>query len=620
MCGIAGYSLQADVLPNKKRLENALQIMKHRGPDSSKCWYSDEAEVGLGHVRLSIVDPNARSNQPFFSEDKRYTLIFNGEIYNYLELREELEKKYQLHFSTSSDTEVLLKSYMVFGKKCLSRFQGMFAFALYDAREGELFLARDFVGQKPLVYSLYGGNFYFASEIPALFALADIPKSIDKGVLQFYLLDQFFHIPSPLCIFENISKLAPASFMRVKNGKIVEKKRYALLEKKKVKKKVSEDAFLYKKLEDLKPKDVPYASFLSGGVDSSFICNGLRFHHGGPIDVYTLCAASESRDSDFQRSKFVSSRLSLNQHVVKVQDLPVLSSVRETVEVLGEPYFHITSVFADSLLAQVKKKHRVIFTGAGGDEIYYGYDNLLFLLADCFFTFKKIVPRFLLKSLDTLTKGKYGEFLLSERKTFKKSYYLHTFRKNKNRFLGSFQDEKTLSKSLDVLVDDFASLVKWKSYIDLSYLFGLFYENSHSLIIQSDAVGMKNSIEVRALFLERDVIERAYSLPLHSKLSFSHLREGKKILRDSLCKYLPRSFVYAKKIGFGVHSQYISSVEKRYLPEIQVALKRFEKREVLETPCLKHLFSDFRKHFSLIMKLYALEIWFETFIDEKKEN
>ncbi len=614
MCWIAWVITHQQWTVTIDLLDQANKKMSHRWPDAQRIWVSENKRAWFSHVRLSIVDLDTRSDQPFCIDNGDFVIVFNGEIYNYLILKELLIREHNVQFTTTSDTEVLIYMYKHYGAECLQYLEWMFAFSIYDKKQESFFVARDFVGQKPLVYAIVDDNFYFASEIPALFALCpSLSKEINISVMQLYCIDNLFHIPGKYSIFSHIHKLEPASYLIIKNWQIVESHRYAVLDKNGPKHTTWEVPFLYDKLQSMKPKDIDYASFLSWGVDSSFVCSGLKKNSEKATDAYTLKIWPV--DEDFERSQYVAEKLDLNQHVINIDTFDMLASVKESIHILWEPYFHITSVFADHLLQHANQKHKVVFTGAWGDECYYGYNNLRFIFMDVFFACKKLLlPARLGNAINYVTKDAYKLFISSTVHTFKQNYFIHNLQKTATLFLDKSQIAAT-EKLILSLVDDFKKAVTYSSYIDFSYMFGLFIENMHSLVIQWDLVGMKNSIEMRSLFLEQKVIERAYTIPLYKKVSLWRPREGKEILRRQLVKLFWRKFLYAKKIWFGVEYDFKNQFSVKYQSLIYEKITALLQRKIFDPMIVEELMKDFSKNFWILMKFYSLEIWFEKFID-----
>lgn len=584
--------------------------MHHRGPDAESYWISEDATLWFGHVRLSIVDPDPRSTQPFSIDDGDYVMVFNGEIYNYRKLRALLEEHYSVSFITKSDTEVLLQMYKHFGRKLLDHIEGMFAFVIYDKKEDSVFVARDFAGQKPLVYIEHETWLFFASEIPGLFALCpDFEKVMDMEAIKIYMIGNFFHLPHHISFFQWVKKLENAGYLIIKNGKIVEKWRYTKLSPSQIHEPKDEIQFLDAILDEMRPSDVGFASFLSGGIDSSYICSVLKSHETTPTEAYTLKISENDRD--YSRSQYVAEKLDLRHHTIELSGFNSLQSVDETVKNLWEPYFHITSVYADKILQEAKKDHKVFFTWAGWDECYYGYDNILFILMEYYFRLERYIPQSVKHILDRITSKSYTPIIFWNRETFKQTYYTANYHK----ISWLFSDPTPPTKIIKTITDDISEFIHSDDYRDTSYMYGLFLENLHSLTIQWDIIGMKNSIEIRSLFLEKRVIERSYGISFWKKVSLLRLREWKEILRKWLIKIFGRDFVYATKIGFWVHYDFKKVFEEQYGEIIQEKIEKLSKRNIFEAAKIRALWEDFTKNFQIIMKLYTIELCLELYID-----
>lgn len=609
MCGISGLLLCAGKGEvDKVVLERNNVAMQHRGPDSSDVWVSENKKIGLSQTRLSIVDLDVRASQPMILDDGNIIIVFNGEIYNYKTLRESLKKKYS--FKSTSDTEVLAYAYKEYGLDVFDKIEGMFVFVIYDKRANHTIIARDFVGQKPLVYYESKEGLLFASEIPVLLQMG-VPSVPDFTSLGVYVTQNFSHIPQPFSGFKNIKKLKPGHFIIVKNGKIIKEKRYFKFSKLS-QDKCDEFEFISNVIDEMKPTDVTFSSFLSGGNDSSLVCAALRKNNEKKVEVYTLRLGN--KDSDYLRSKEVSKVLSLNQHIITFDSLKFLDSVEEHVKIYGEPYFHLTSVYADFILKEVRKRHKVIFTGAGGDEVYYGYNNLDLILVDIFLKLRRFFPNFLLSPF----LGKKYRFLSnSSLKNVKINYYMQNF----SSASPIFASKLDILPYFEEINKEFFEFAEIGSFVDLSYMSGLITENSHSLTIQGDLTGMKNSVEIRCPFLERRIISRGYSLKFRDKVSIFNLREGKVVLKKALDNIFSKSFVHAKKIGFGVEISRKEEIVNANYERIMSKLSALSSRKGFNSEFLKEMFKDktsLLKNFTLAIKLYSLEIWFEEFVDKKR--
>lgn len=525
MCGIVGY-YETKKQKKTRSLDAALSAMRHRGPDGSGTWTSNR--VGLGHTRLAIVDPDLRSAQPMTRGN--YTVTFNGEIYNYQELREELGAS---SFTTSSDTEVLLRAYVKWGTDVVHHLHGMFAFAIYDKTKDELFCARDAVGQKPFVYTVNGEGFFFASELPALVTLIDKPK-INVTALKLFLLPNFSHIPAPFTIYEGVFKLQPGFYMTIRNGNIVEEVQWYTIAKSSESKEIVHQACT-----QMIPQDVTSGVLLSGGIDSAIVKDIVG------SSGYTM--QFMENDLDAKRAQVVDA----TTKIVLFKKETFLDEAKQLVLQVGEPYFHTTAVYAKQLLAEVAKEHKVAFTGVGADEVFSGYNNKELLAASVLLSYNDVYPE---KWLKKVVPAPYHFAIGTNLKTFKSTYYVHNFKLKSDLFAQEYRNTDDVKQVGEQLTDWLFSFAAPQNFVDLSYKYGLFIENQYATTMHGDVAGMANSVEVRAPFLDTRVVEYGFSLPLTKKINWLSPGQGKKLLREIASKMYGVEFAHAKKIGFGVHT------------------------------------------------------------------
>ncbi len=369
MCGINGiYLKQGKVNEDEIRIMN--KVLEHRGPDDEGIVIL--SNIGLGHKRLSIIDLSKKGHQPMFDSTKRYVIVFNGEIYNYEDL-----KKYLKHvkFKSNTDTEVVVELYAKYGKDMLKFLNGMFAFAIYDVKEKTLFLARDRLGLKPLVFSETKKGFFFSSELPALLKVINIPKRINMDALQFYFLRNFMTIPEPYTIFNQIFKLEPAHYLIVKDGKIIEKKRYWNPNFSVKHIKPSQLNKLLKDAVNIRTVgDVPISVLLSGGVDSSTILAFL------PQSTYAYSFGFSNDDEELVRAEKVARMFSskLKKTMLNVDQIKELKKI---IKVLGEPVYNLPLTYSYDIAKNIHSDGiKVALTGNGSDEIFYGYNGSYNLL------------------------------------------------------------------------------------------------------------------------------------------------------------------------------------------------------------------------------------------------
>jgi asparagine synthase (glutamine-hydrolysing) len=371
MCGVAGY-LGASVA--EEVLARMTGRLEHRGPDAAG-FYRD-GPVALGHRRLSILDIEG-SPQPMSTPDGRLTCVFNGEIYNFMSLREELAACGHV-FRTQGDTEALLYAYREWGTAMLERLQGMFAFALWDRDAQRLFVARDHLGVKPLYYSWDGTTLVFGSELKALIEHPGVSRELDLDALALYLESQY--IPAPRSVYRAVQKLPAGHAMTLERGKLSMWRYWLPDYSRKLELDEGEalerlEAELRRSVGSMLVSDVPLGSFLSGGVDSSVVSALMVDISGRPIDTFTLGFQGESAESEHREADRVSRHIGSTNHVLMLSPGELLSAFHRWVEAFDEP-FADPAALPTMFLAQLTRRHvTVVLTGEGADEIFAGYGN-----------------------------------------------------------------------------------------------------------------------------------------------------------------------------------------------------------------------------------------------------
>ena len=376
MCGITGICGAGGVV-NPDILRSMTEELRHRGPDDSGTYVNGDGSVGLGHMRLSILDLSERGRQPMASEDGRIRVSYNGEIYNYREIRGELLAKGH-SFGTECDTEVLVKAYEQWGMECLDRFVGMFALAIWDGRKNELYLARDRVGIKPLYYYMENGLFLFASELKAMTRHPGFDRRISADGLALYLRNDY--IRSPYTIYENTFKLEPGCYLRLKDGK-VEKRRYwdAAEFWNAVPPDIGEeeacDEFEKLLVDSLRYRlvsDVPVGIFLSGGIDSGLIAALLSENASEPFKTFTVGFDDEEYDEAGWARK-VARYLGTDHVETVVSEDEAADAVFDIPSIYDEPFADSSSV-PTCLVSRLARGHvKVVMSADGGDELFCGY-------------------------------------------------------------------------------------------------------------------------------------------------------------------------------------------------------------------------------------------------------
>jgi len=548
MCGIIGFISKKNKINNEELtfVSNGLKDINHRGPDFSSIENYDR--VSFGHVRLAILDLDPRSNQPMLSHDNRYSIIFNGEIYNWIEIKTELEKK-GISFKTKSDTEVILQGYIYYGISILEKLRGMFAFSIYDRVKNETLIARDPVGKKPLYYSETVNGLAFCSEIKPILYLASVNKSYDVDALTTYMIRNIRHIPEPNTLYQGIKKLRPGHYMKLQNGSVLSYERYWF--PKFIQTDLNEKDVYDKLYEcvDLRMRaDVPVGALLSGGVDSSAIVSMMASSKPGTIKTYAL--GMNAHDEDILRARKVAKHFGLEHKEYFFDPDEQLELLKNTIHSYGEPIALLPIIHARVLCRHIKSDGiKVVMNGNGADELFYGYNGhhqtakitKLANYLDC------LQPGF--NFLSKFIQHPALSILGSER-GYKKSALLNNYR---DHSLKKFFNQNVIDGTVNYLEaewNDLAKLGGFRDYIDESNFCALISENSHSLATIGDLPAMLESIEMRSPFLDQELIELAYSVNYKSKVTKKPMKL-KKILRDAVSPIIPLEIINAPKRGFG---------------------------------------------------------------------
>ncbi len=564
MCGIAGFiSFKADTPSNPDNVIRAMtNSIRHRGPDGEGFWSSEG--VHLGHRRLSVIDLET-GDQPMVN-DKGKVIVFNGEIYNYKEIRQELETKKYI-FKTDSDTEVLLQAFQEWGEACLDRLNGMFAFAIWDQSTKKLFIARDRVGKKPFYYYLGQGFFAFASELKGLMTIPEIKDHIDIDPQSISDYLSLGYILSPKSIYKQIKKLPPASagWLCSKTSDL-KLERYWKLEDHYLTNKLpnsreTEEAFRELLFDAVKIRlyaDVPIAGFLSGGIDSAAILVAMA--KIAPKNSQSLCMGFEEASFDESgAAKTTAGYLGIPLEILNNKTLG-LEGLEKLIWHTDEP-FADTSVLPTYQLCQAaKKKITVALSGDGADEILAGYPTYQ---ADRIFRFYQHLPTPLQKMFNNWGK-----------KFLKPSYKKISFDYKARQFLGAAgmspreahywwrnvfsEDEKAnimtreLQKELKGYspfhaFDELHNRVPGISFLDQSLYVDCMTWLPDDILVKVDRMSMANGLEVRSPFLDYRLIEFAAKLPVEMKFSLS---QKKAVLRKVMSPYLPPQTLKGPKRGF----------------------------------------------------------------------
>ncbi|WP_258102583.1 asparagine synthase (glutamine-hydrolyzing) [Marinoscillum sp. MHG1-6] len=559
MCGITGiFAFNPIGRMHLIHLEEATRILAKRGPDAHQTWF-DEV-VGLGHRRLSIIDTSEAANQPMKDSTGRYTIVFNGEVYNFRELKKELSDQ-GVSFTTTSDTEVLLYAYIIWGKQCVERLNGFFAFAIYDAEAKRLFAARDRYGIKPFYYHADENRVLFASELKSLMAFG-VPKELDKESLHLYF--QLTYIPAPHTIFKGVQKLRPGHSLSIENGEALTEAYYSVPYREKpaiqdfdAAKNQLERA-LRQSVHDRLVSDVPLGAFLSGGIDSSIIV-ALASEQIKDLKTYSIGFRDNKYFDETAYAELVAKKYHTDHHTFSLTNDDLLQEVQGVLDYIDEP-FADSSALPVSILSRKTREHvTVALSGDGADELFSGYNkHSAWLLSH-----QKSKSNWVVSAASglwkVLPKSRYTAFADTIRKLDKYARLLNLSHADKYWFLASFVEDQKISR---LLTSDQSS-----DPVRLAAIKGEILKNIRSedinevlltdsqlvlegdMLTKVDRMSMANSLEVRVPFLDPAVVELAFNMPGSFKISESG---KKKILRETFKDYLPAKLYTRPKHGFEV--------------------------------------------------------------------
>ena len=569
MCGINGFfnihGVQLKASP-KAQVQRMNEAIPYRGPDDSGLWESPNGDTALGHLRLSILDLSQQGHQPMHSADGRYSISFNGEIYNFPQLRKQYLS--DVNFHSNTDTEVILQLFIRFGKKVPAMLNGMFAFAIWDDHKKELFLSRDRSGKKPLYYTYQNGVFAFSSEIKALLQLDLVKTELDHEA--FYHFLTFSKVPAPFTCFEKIEKFEPASYMTVNGSGIQEyapfwQPEYSTLESSST---AQLTEMVLEKLQnavyDRMLSDVPLGAFLSGGVDSSAVVALMRQKNQESLDTFSIGFEGQPQYDELQYAGHVSQLFNTKHHERIINKNHLLSFISTIVDIFDEPLSDTTCIPIYFLSEMAREQGiKVVLTGDGADEIFAGYRNFMKydgyvkharkfkalpkplqkMGAGTFGLLKPSSPAYdilnrLAKDQEMIWVGANGFKEVTKRKLLGKAF------DQPDRHFNSYKVVERFQKDFDK-IEAGRSLnhVDWMCY--MGYRFAV----TDQYLFRADRLGMKHSIEIRSPFLDYQLINFALSLKPELKIKN---REPKHLLKKALEPVLSNDILYRKKQGFNV--------------------------------------------------------------------
>jgi asparagine synthase (glutamine-hydrolysing) len=576
MCGFFGVLGDSN---NYSDMLKSLKIINHRGPDDFGIWDNNSDKISLGHVRLSIVDLTSSGHQPMISSNNRFVIAFNGEIYNFIQIREEINTfRSNVSWHGTSDTEVLLEAISIWGlEKTLIKINGMFGFALWDRENKVLTIARDRMGEKPVYYGWQNGNFLFGSDLASFKEYPCFENDIDRNSLSLYI--RLSYVPAPHCIYKNLNKLLPGHYINISlNNKDLELIKY--WDEVNVINKAKDDPFmgslsdsvltleklLINSVKNKMVADVPIGAFLSGGIDSSLIAALMQSQSNRPIKTFTI----GFNDVKFNEAKFasdVAGHLQSEHTEHYFSDQEILEYVPMIKDVYSEPFADSSQLPTILVSKLAKADVTVALTGDGGDELFCGYRT--YTIAEKLENLRgNILPKQFIKllssenfqksfsSIENFVRSnfKFEEELKFTQKLIKTAEVLNNSTKEElykslisrwnnpsTLVLNSFEYE-TFFNSLDKDLDN----LNFKEYMmaidTLTYL-------PDNNLCKVDRASMFSSLETRIPLLDQNVIEFAWSLPFRTKF---YNNEAKWPLKEILYKYVPKKLIDRPKMGFSV--------------------------------------------------------------------
>lgn len=559
MCGITGiFHFDKNHAVDNNRLKVMTDIIRHRGPDGEGFFIKNN--IGLGHRRLSIIDLST-GDQPMFNEDKSIALVLNGEIYNYIELREELIKLGH-SFRTTSDTEVVIRAYQEWGIECQNKFNGMWALALWDEKHQQLFLSRDRIGEKPLNYAVFDNTLVFSSEIKSLFTYG-IPKEIRPELIEIYLV--LTNIPGPDTFYKNIFKLKPGHFIIANSDGFQEHKYWDLPEideKNMLKNKSAiyeEFAYLFEDSVKIRMRaDVPFGAFLSGGLDSSSIVALMSQNSTHPIETFTIGFPQKDFDES-HLAQLVADKFKTNHHLGTVHPDSLEDAIKRAVFHFDEPFGDSSAIPTYQVSEFAKVKVKMVLTGDGGDEVLSGYNSYAGIkLSGIINQFPLLAQKGFANSakfLATNFKGSVRYKLNKIESVLATAHYPFSKRiANKTAYLPLTKIKELTAPIKNVIkiedhLDELVGKIPYKDdFYKLMYL-NFKYNLPDDYLVKVDRMSMANSLETRAPFLDYRLIEFMVKVDKNVKMQGW---ERKSVLRNTIGKQLPHELLHAPKKGFGI--------------------------------------------------------------------
>lgn len=624
MCGITGF-LSAGPNPNPAAtLEPMLRSILHRGPDEHGCLI--DGPLAMGMRRLSIIDL-ADGTQPIYDESGRYGIVFNGEIYNYVELRQQLLSRGH-RLKTHSDTETIVHLFEEFGPACVDQLRGMFGFAIWDHREQELFIARDRLGIKPLYYTQSAGHFVFGSEIKSLLLHPSVARSVDMTALGQYL--SLKYVPAPRTLFAGISSLEPGHWLRVKNGQVLEKRRYWDLSFVKPASagsgKTDADyadellALLRETIGIHLRSDVPFGAFLSGGLDSSTIVALMAEQLTSPVKTFSVGFDGHGIQDELPYAKQVADAFGCEHHTLKIGSADFMNLAEKVLWHLDQPIADQATI-ATYMVAHLARRHvKMVLTGEGGDELFAGYARYA---GERYSPYTRWLPGFagagvrsLSERLPGLRRAKIAISALTyanEAKRF--ANWFPMFKDDLKRHLWA-PGLADLSEGAEAVFAQHLSGCDATDPVDRMLAVDTKLWLVDYLLLRGDKLTMANSLEARVPLLDHHLVEFAARLPVHLKLRGS---QRKFLLKKVAERLLPSSIIHRKKQGFPIPIDQWLRGEASSLVQDMLSVDSIQHRGYFDSNLIQNMIRQHQAGFvdysTELWGLISFEMWTRRFLD-----
>jgi asparagine synthase (glutamine-hydrolysing) len=632
MCGICGVVGQAD----EQLIKNMLATIAHRGPDDEGVYIAAAANgerLGLGHRRLAIIDLSAAGHEPMSDARGEIWLTYNGEIYNFKEIRRELEKRGH-KFKSGSDAEVIIYAYREWGLSALAMLNGMFAFAIWDARNNSLLLARDRLGIKPVYYAETPSGFAFASEIKAILSIPNFKREVDLESLHQFL--SFLWTPDPDTMFCGVKKLPPGHFLVYQSGQ-AEVRQYWDVEFNEDDS-LSEQEWVERVREQVERSvraqmiaDVPLGAFLSGGVDSSSIVSLMTGMVSQKVTTYTFGFKSEDLrydilEDDVKYAREIGAKLETDYHESFFEP-QVMDLLPKLVYHLDEPVADPAAITSYLICKAARERLTVLLSGMGGDEVFAGYPrHIAVKIAEAYNLIPSFISRPLVEAMPASMPGRFNSVFRNTRKLARSAAL-----PLRERYLGYCtyfkEDEKAklYSNAMNAATLEFDALAAHQKYFDKvadeDFVNQMLYVDLKTFLpclnlTYTDKTSMAASMEVRVPLLDHELVELAARIP--ARLKIKGLTR-KYVLKKAAEKWLPRNIIYRKKAGFSAPLRSWLQKDLRPMVEDLLSESNIRQRGYFDYAEVRRLIDDNlggREDNSLkIFQLLTLELWHREFID-----